>query len=91
MGKIFTVIIATVAKRKNASLGNSMLNHPGHVTFTLRIFLKFLPMVVIIETNSKNISLQLQHFRSYVIFKKWQIDHREKSQSNTTFSYITFA
>ena len=70
MGKIFTVIIATVAKRQNASLGNSMLNHPGHVTFTLRIFLKFLPVVVIIEANTKNISLQLQQFRSYVIFKK---------------------
>ena len=49
MGKIFTVIIATVAKRKNALLDSSMLNHPGHVTFTFWIFLKFLPMVGIIE------------------------------------------
>ena len=70
MGKLFTVIIATVAKRENALLGNSVLNHPRHVTFTLRTFLKFLPVVVLIETNSKNISLQLQQFRSYVIFKK---------------------
>ena len=49
MGKIFKVIIATVSNRKNASLGNSMLNHPGHVTFTLWIFLKFLTVVGIIE------------------------------------------
>ena len=46
---IFTVIIATVAKRKNASLGNSMLNNSGHVTFTSWIFLKFLQVVGIIE------------------------------------------
>ena len=42
MGKMFTVIIATVAKRKNASLGNSMLNHPGafhpHLIDFLEIF-----------------------------------------------------
>ena len=50
MVKIFKVIIAMVAKKKNASLSNSMLNHPGHVTFTLRIFLEFLPVVGIIET-----------------------------------------
>ena len=37
-GNIFTVIIATVAKKKNASLGNSMLNHLGHVTLTLWTF-----------------------------------------------------
>ena len=49
MGKIFTAIIATVAKKKNASLGNSRLNHPGHVTVTLWIFSKFLPVVIIIE------------------------------------------
>ena len=51
MGKKLTVIITTVPKRKkkNASLGNSMLNYPGHVTFTLWIFLKFLPVVGIIE------------------------------------------
>ena len=49
MNKIFTVTIATVAKRKNASLGNSMLNHPGHITLTSWVFLKFLPMVGIIE------------------------------------------
>ena len=46
---IFTVIIVTVAKRKNVSLGNSMLNHSGHVTLTSWIFLKFLPVVGIIE------------------------------------------
>ena len=34
---------------KDASLGNSMLNHPGHVTLTSWIFLKFLPVVGIIE------------------------------------------
>ena len=49
MSKIFTEIIATVAKRKNALLDSSMLNHPGHVTFTFWIFLKFLPVVGIIE------------------------------------------
>ena len=49
MNKIFTVTIATVAKRKNASLGNSMLNHPGHITLTSWVFLKFLPVVGIIE------------------------------------------
>ena len=38
MGTIFIVCIATVAKRKNASLGNSMLNHPGHVILTLIFF-----------------------------------------------------
>ena len=46
---IFTVIIVTVAKRKNASMGNSMLNHSGHVTLTSWIFMKFLPVVGIIE------------------------------------------
>ena len=46
---IFTVIIVTVAKRKNVSFGNSMLNHSGHVTLTSWIFLKFLPVVGIIE------------------------------------------
>ena len=41
MGKdIFTVIIVTVAKRKDASLSNSMLNHPGHVTLTSWIYLE---------------------------------------------------
>ena len=53
MGKIFKVIIVTVANRKHASLGNSLLNHPGHVTFTLWIFFffffEFLPVVGIIE------------------------------------------
>ena len=37
----FYSVLATVAKRKNVSLGNSMLNHPGHVTLTLWIFWKF--------------------------------------------------
>ena len=46
---ILTVITATVAKKKNTSLGNFMLNHPGHVTFTSWRFLKFLPVVGIIE------------------------------------------
>ena len=30
-------------EEKNASLGNSMLNHPEHVTLTSWIFMKFLP------------------------------------------------
>ena len=34
---------------KNALLGHSMLDHPGHVTFTSQIFLKFSPVVGIIE------------------------------------------
>ena len=38
MGKNFTVIIAMFAKEKNASLVNSMLNHPGHVPLTLSFF-----------------------------------------------------
>ena len=33
----------------DASLGNSMLHHPGHYTLTSWIFLKFLPVVGIIE------------------------------------------
>ena len=45
----FYSVLATVAKRKNVSLGNSMLNHPGHITLTSWVFLKFLPMVGIIE------------------------------------------
>ena len=49
MNKIFTVTIATVAKRKNASLGNSMLNHPGHITLTSWSFSKFLPVAGITE------------------------------------------
>ena len=49
MCKFLKMIIATVAKRKNVSLGNSMLNHPGHVTLTLWIFLKFLPVIGIID------------------------------------------
>ena len=46
---IFKAIIATVGKRKNCLLGNSMLNYPGHVTLTSWIFMKFLPVVGIIE------------------------------------------
>ena len=39
-----------VAKwEKKASLGNAMFNHPGHVTLTSWTFLKFLPVVGIIE------------------------------------------
>ena len=34
-----------VYKEKNSLLGNSMLNHPGRVTLTSRIFLKFLPVL----------------------------------------------
>ena len=49
MCKFFKMIIATVAKRKNVSLGNSMLNHPGHITLTSWIFKKFLPVVRILE------------------------------------------
>ena len=45
----FYSVIATIANRKNALLRNSMLNHPGHVTLTSWIFLKFLPVVGIIE------------------------------------------
>ena len=41
MGKIFTEIIATVAKRKNASLGNSMLNHSGMPPLLHGFFLSF--------------------------------------------------
>ena len=36
-------------EEKNASLDNSMLNHPGHVTLISWIFLKFLPVLGIIE------------------------------------------
>ena len=49
MGKAFTVIISSVANRKNASLCNSMWNHSGHVTFTTWIFLKFSLVIGIIE------------------------------------------
>ena len=49
MGENFTVIIAMFAKEKNASLVNSMLNHPGHVPLTLSFFKKFLPVVGIIK------------------------------------------
>ena len=51
MGKRhFTVVIVMVAKRKkNASLGNSMLNHKGHFNLTSWIFLRFLPVVGTIE------------------------------------------
>ena len=35
-------------REKNASSGNSMLNHPGHVTLTSWIFLNVLPVVGII-------------------------------------------
>ena len=36
-------------EEKSASLDNSMLNHPGHVTLTSLTFLKILPVVGIIE------------------------------------------
>ena len=71
MGKIFKVIIATVANRKYASLGNSMLNHPGHVTFILWIFFgiftsgkyhRDMKIPKILASNSKP-------FRFYGIFK----------------------
>ena len=45
----FYSVLATVAKRKNVSLGNSMLNHPGHITLTSWIFKKLLPVVRILE------------------------------------------
>ena len=45
----FTMIITKIAKRKQFSLGNSMLNHAGHFTLTSWVFFKFLPVVVIIE------------------------------------------
>ena len=58
-------------KGKDASLGNFMLNHPGHVTLSSWIFQKVLPVLGNIEmiwaSNSKR-------FRVYGIFKKWQID-----------------
>ena len=39
-----------VGKRKeDASLSDSMLNHPEHVTLNSFFFLKFLPVVGIIE------------------------------------------
>ena len=72
MGIIFTVIIATVAKKKNASLGNSMLNHLGHVTLTLWIFFEIftsdryyrdMKVPRILASNSKRFSF-------YGIFKK---------------------
>ena len=48
--KHFTVVIAMVAKRKkNDSLGNSMLNDVGHFNLTSWIFLRFLPVVGAIE------------------------------------------
>ena len=34
---------------KVSSLGNSMLNHSGHVTLTSWIFVKLLPVVGVIE------------------------------------------
>ena len=52
MGKrnFYSDLIATVAKRKkNASLVNCMLNHPGHVTLASWNFLKFLPVVGITD------------------------------------------
>ena len=87
IGKIFTVIIAMVAKGKNASLVNSMLNHPGHVTLTLYFFKistsgryhRDLNIPKILASNSKR-------FRFYVIFKRWQIDDRGKPWPNNTFS-----
>ena len=66
MGETFTVIIATVAKRQNASLCNSMLNHPGHViltffeTFTSGRYHRDMKMLA---SNSKR-------FRFYGILKK---------------------
>ena len=36
-------------EEKNASLGNSMLNHLEHITLTSWMFLKFLSVVGIIE------------------------------------------
>ena len=68
---IFTVIIVTVANRKNASLGNSMLNHSGHVTLTSWIFFEIftsgkyhreMKIPKILASNSK-------WFRSYGNFK----------------------
>ena len=38
-----------VGKKKNSSLGECMLNYAGHVTPAPWIFLKFLPVVGIIE------------------------------------------
>ena len=42
--EIFTVIIVRLLKGKDASLDNSMLNHPGHVPLTSWIFKNFLPV-----------------------------------------------
>ena len=64
MGKYtFTVIIVTVA-----SLGNSMINHPGHITLTSSgRYHRDMKLLKILASDFKE-------FRLYGIFKKWQID-----------------
>ena len=69
---IFKVIIATVAKRKNASLGNFMLNNSEHVNLTLWTFFEIftsgkydrdVKILKILACNCKR-------FRFYGIFEK---------------------
>ena len=69
---MITVIIAKVAKKKNSSMDNSMLNHLGHVTLTSWIFFEVftsvkyhrdMEILKILACNSKA-------FRYYGIFKK---------------------
>ena len=79
------MILATAAKRENASLGN-WVNQPAHVTLTSWIFLKFggrfhkdMKILKILDSNSKQL-------RVYSVFKKWQIDDDRGWQRTTTFS-----
>ena len=52
-------------------LSNSILNHPGHATLTTWIFLKFLPVVGIIEIwKSWKYYLLTSSFSDYMAFLK---------------------
>ena len=77
-----------IVRGKDAPLGNSKLNHPGHVILTSWIFLEIftsgryhrdIEILKILASNSKS-------FRVYDIFKKLQIDDDNGGPPNKTIS-----
>ena len=68
-------------RKKNASLRNSMLNHPGHVTPTPWIFFEiFTSGRYHRDVNIlKKLASSSRRFIFYGIPTKWQIDDRGRS------------
>ena len=71
MGKID---FYSLLRGKNASLGNSILNHSGHITKILIDFSEILLVKGIIEIWKSILASNSNWFKVSGIFKKWQFD-----------------